>query len=267
MKIKAYAKINLTLDVLDKREDDYHEINSVMQQIDLYDELEFEKCNDIILQSQFKDDIILRTIMKVRELFQIEEGVTVFVKKNIPIAAGFGGGSADAAAALIALNELWGLNLKIEDLIKIGAEIGSDVPFCLIGKSCFVSGKGEIIERINLPEMNILIVNPGYEISTKEAYEELDGGGYDKKYSSLKLKKLKDFREISSSLHNDFINIQKEDVRGIIKEVIANGALNASITGKGPSVFGIFENKEKTELAYKNLKDKYKFVYLGKTIK
>lgn len=267
MKIKAYAKINLSLDVLGKREDGFHEINSVMGQIDLYDELSFEKSGDIIVQSQFKDDIILKTIMKVRELFQIDEGVTVFVKKNIPVSAGFGGGSADAAAALMALNELWGLNLKIEDLIKIGSEIGSDVPFCLIGGMCFVAGKGEIIKKIDLPEMNVLVVNPGHEISTKEAYEKLDKMNYEKRFSSLKLKGLRDVKEIAAGLHNDFIHIQKEDVKEIVKGFIEYGALNASITGKGPAVFGIFENKEKAEEAYSGLKNKYEFVYLCETVK
>lgn len=266
MKVRAYAKINLCLDVLGKRKDNFHEINSIMNQIDLHDELNFEECEDIIVQSQFKDDVILKTVLKLRELFQIEEGISIFVKKNIPVAAGFGGGSADAAAALIALNELWELNLKIEDLIKIGAEIGADVPFCLIGTSCFVSGKGEIVEKINIPEMDILVVSPLSEISTKWAYDELDKIKYEKRFSSLKLKNSKGVKEIATGLHNDFINIQKDDVREIIKEVIANGALNASITGKGPSVFGIFEDREKAEKAYENLKDKHKFVYLTKTI-
>lgn len=267
MRTKAYAKINLSLDVLGKRRDNFHEINSVMGQIDLCDELTFEKFEDIIVQSQFRDDIILRTIMKVRGLFCVDKGVTVFVKKNIPVSAGFGGGSADAAATLMALNDLWNLNLKIEDLVKIGSEIGSDVPFFLIVGCCFVSGKGEIVEKIDMPEMDILLVNPGYEIPTKEAYLELDKIGYEKKYSSLKMKGLRDVKDIAGGLYNDFIHIQKEDVKEIINKVIGYGALNASITGKGPAVFGIFENKEKAERAYENLKDKYKFVYLGKTIK
>jgi len=263
---KAYAKINLTLDILEKRADNYHEINSIMQQIDLYDELTFEKSEDIIVQSQFKDDIILKTILRLKDISQIKEGVTVYVKKNIPTAAGLASGSTDAATTLIALNQLWNLNLSPKDLIKIGAELGADIPFCLIGKSCFVSGKGEIVEKIALPEMNILLINPGYEISTKQAYEELDEKQYEKKSSSLKLKNLKDIKEIASNLYNDFIHIQKDDVKDIIKQLINNGALNASITGKGPTVFGIFENKEKAEQAYNNLKDKYKFVYLTKTI-
>lgn len=267
MQLKAYAKINLALDVLDKRKDDYHNLNSVMQQIDLYDEISFEKSKELILQSQFKDDIILKTVLKLKELFKVEEGVNVSVKKNIPVAAGLGGGSSNAAATLIALNELWELNLDIDELIKIGAEIGSDVPFFIKGKSCFVSGKGENVEKIDLPMLNIVLVNPGYAISTKEAYSELDKKEHEQKSLSLKLKNLKDVKEISANLHNDFIHIQKNEVKDIIKELVDNGALNASITGKGPTVFGIFENKEKAEKAYENLKGKYKFVYLTRTLK
>jgi 4-diphosphocytidyl-2-C-methyl-D-erythritol kinase len=266
MKVKAYAKINLSLDVLDKRKDNFHNINSVMQQIELYDELSFEKSPDVIVQSQFKDDIILRTIMKLKELKSIKEGVTVSVKKNIPVGGGFGGGSADCAATLNALDELWGLNLGIVELIKIGSDLGADVPFCIMGGSCFVSGKGESFEKMDIPAMDILIINPGYGISTKDAYMELDEKQYERKSSSLKLKNLDNVKKIAENLHNDFINIQKDDVKKIIDDVKANGALGASITGKGPSVFGIFENEEMAKKAYENLEDKYKFVWMGKTI-
>lgn len=266
MEIKAYAKINLALDILEKRKDSYHEINSVMQQIDLYDELTFKKSNDVIVQSQFKDDIILKTILKLQEIFQIEKGVTVLVKKNIPVAAGLGGGSSNAAATLKALNELWELNLSLKDLMKIGAEIGSDIPFFLTGNSCFVHGRGEITERITIPEINLVLISPGYGVSTRDAYLELDRMKYSKTFSSLKLKNAKNTKEIAANLHNDFIHIQKDEVKQFIQELKNHGALNASITGKGPSVFGIFEDEEKAENAYNSLKGKYPFVYLAKTI-
>jgi len=265
--MKAYAKINLALDVLEKRGENYHEINSVMVQIELCDELSFEKSDDVIVKSEFKDDIILKTIMKVKELFGIKNGVTVSVKKNIPVGGGFGGGSADAAVTLKALNELWGLNLGFEELIKIGAEIGADVPFCIVGGGCFVSGKGEMVEKISISPVDVLVINPGYGISTKEAYDRLDGMEHENRFSSLKLKNSKSVNEIASCLHNDFIHIQKDDVKSIIKEVLSKGAIGASITGKGPSVFGIFEDSDKALAAYEELKDKYKFVWVGKTIK
>jgi len=266
MNLKAYAKINLSLDILEKREDNYHEINSVMQQINFYDELTFEKSDKIEVNTQFEDDIILKTINKVKQLFNIEQGIKVDIKKNIPTAAGLAGGSSDAATTLTALNELWNLKLKREDMIKIGADLGSDIPFCIAGGSCFVSGKGEIIERIKLPELNLLIINPGYEISTKQAYEDLDKTEYQKTFSSLKLKSSKNITDITNNLHNDFINIQKQDVKQLIKELKDLGALNASITGKGPTVFAIFNTQEKTKEAYMNLKGKHKFACLCKTI-
>ena len=266
MQLKSYAKLNLALDVLGRRSDNFHEINSVMQQIDLYDELTFETSEEIIVQSQFKDEIILKTIMKVKELFNIGQGIKVLTNKHIPAAAGLAGGSSDAAATLIALNKLWNLNLNQENLIKIAADIGSDVPFFIGGKSCFVSGRGEIIEKINLPEMHIVLINPGYGISTKQAYEELDKTIHEKKFSSLKLKNSENIKEIAENLHNDFINLQKPEIKTIIRELIKNGALNASITGKGPTVFGIFETKEKAQQAYNNLKYKYNWVFLTKTI-
>ncbi|MBU0628273.1 MAG: 4-(cytidine 5'-diphospho)-2-C-methyl-D-erythritol kinase [Nanoarchaeota archaeon] len=284
MQLKSYAKINLSLDVLGKREDSFHEINSVMQKIDLYDELSFEKSKEVIVNSQFKDDIILKAINKVKELFQIEEGITVSLKKNIPVAAGLAGGSSDAATTLIALNELWNLNLTADSLIKIAADIGSDIPFFLSGNTCFVAGRGEIVQPITLPEMNLILVNPGYELSTKQAYSDLDNKHHKTAFSSLKLlsnsknlkglgnsknfqsKNSKNTKEIAQNLHNDFIHIQKDGVNQIINKLIENGALNASITGKGPTVFGIFETQEKAQEAYKNLKDKYPFVHLTKTI-
>ena len=185
MQLKSYAKINLSLDVLGKREDSFHEINSVMQKIDLYDELSFENSKETIVKSQFKEDIILKAINEVKEIFQIEEGITVSLKKNIPVAAGLGGGSSDAAATLIALNELWGLNLTPKTFIKIASEIGSDIPFFLAGNTCFVAGRGDIVQPITFPEMNIILINPGYELSTKQAYSDLDDKHRKTTFSSL----------------------------------------------------------------------------------
>ena len=115
--------------------------------------------------------------------------------------------------------------------------------------------------------MNLVLVNPGYELSTKKAYAELDKKNHGNKKASLKLKNSRNIKEIASNLHNDFISIQKDDVKEIINELKDLGALNASITGKGPTAFGIFENKEKATNAYKKLKDKYSWVYQTKTIK
>lgn len=264
--MKAYAKINLSLDVLYKRADNFHDIESVMQQIGLYDELEFEESDKLEVKSQFKDDIVKKAALKLKELFDIKKGIKIIIKKNIPVGAGLAGGSADAAAALLALNKLWGLNLDMDGLMDIGIELGADIPFCLVGNCCFVSGIGENIKKIDGTEIDIVLVNPGYEISTKDAYNELDKKEHGKKQASLKLKNAKTTKEIAEALHNDFMAVQKDDVKQIIKEIIALGALNASITGKGPTVFGIFETQEKAKQAYEELKGKYQFVYQTKTM-
>ena len=265
MQVNAYAKLNLSLDILEK-EDNFHNLTSVMQKIDLHDTLRFEPSDDIIIQSQFKDEIILTTIEKVQTLYGLDQGIEVHVEKNIPVAAGLGGGSSDAAATLIALNQLWNLNMSKEQLIKIGAALGSDVPFFLAGNSCLVEGKGEKVKEIALPPLNLLLVSPGYKLSTKEAYQELDKVTYKKRFSSNKMKESKTVAEVASILHNDFIHIQKNDVKEIIHELKTLGAMNASITGKGPTVFGIFEDEENAQAAFEKIKNKYEFIYITKSI-
>lgn len=269
MRAKAYAKINLCLDVFSKKEE-LHELNSVMAKINLYDEIVFDKNKDVMVNTPFKDDIVIKAVEKLMFLFNIEEGVRIEVLKSIPTEAGLAGGSSDAATALLALNDLWKLNLAREDLSEIGTELGSDVAFFLGGNTCFVSGVGDKVKSLGGVEMNIVLVKPDYSISTRDAYDELDNKKFECKKTSLKLKEAlsrRDIKEISSLLHNDFIYIQKEDVLNLIKEMKELGAMNASITGKGPTVFGIFENEDKAKEVYEKLKGKYKFAYLGKTIK
>lgn len=268
MKLDAYAKLNLSLDILGKRKDNFHNLNSIMQQIGLHDELTFEDSDKVTLKSgiKFKDDIVLKTIRKIKRLFEIDKGVKVTLKKNIPVGVGLGSGSTDAATTLIALNELWGLDLSLKDMLNIGAEIGSDVPFCLVGGRCFVSGKGEKIDKVASSQIDVLLVDPGYQILTKDAYRRLDKIRFKKTPSSLKLKNKKSLKDIAANIHDDFIHIQKDDVKQIIKELVSKGALNASITGKGPAVFGLFEDKKKASKAFYELKDNYSFVYQTKTI-
>ena len=264
--MKAYAKINLSLDILNKRKDGFHNLNSVMRQIDLSDELEFSELDEVIVESPIKEDIVLKTALKLKQLFSVKKGIKIKIKKNIPISSGLGGGSSDAALTLLVLNKLWDLGLKTDYLVKIAADLGADIPFFLYNKCSFVSGTGDEVVPMQGTEMNILLINPGYAISTKEAYNQLDKKEHGKKKNSLKLKNKKEIKEIASLLHNDFIAIQKQDVLDIIDEIKKNGALNASITGKGPTVFGIFKNRKKAQQAYEALKNQYPFVYLTRTL-
>ncbi len=261
--MRAYAKLNLTLDVLNKRKDNFHNINSIMQQVNLYDELLFEKSKKIIVKSQFKDDLVKKAAEKLKELFCIEQGIKITVKKNIPTGAGLGGGSADAALTLLVLNKLWDINLHLRDLKDIALELGTDIPFFLEANCALISGKGDKIEKLNGKEYLIVLINSGYELSSKDAYKKLSKTKYKKTKSTLKFRKTKNLKH----LHNDFINIQSQDVLEIIEELKQLKATAASITGKGPTVFGIFKNIKEAKKAYNKFKDKYAFVKLTKTLK
>ncbi len=274
MNLRAYAKINLTLDIIGKRTDNYHNIESLMQQIDLYDNINLElikgnriiiKCNDKKLENE--NNLAYKSAFLIKETFNIEFGIKIRISKNIPISSGLGGGSSDAAQVLKGLNQLLKLNLSNRDLIKLGEEIGSDVPFQIVGGCCLVSGKGEIVERIyNIPQFFVIIINPGFEIKTSEAYSDINLNEVGKKNATRKI--IKQFNP--ELLHNDFedsILRKYPDIKKIKDMLIKNKALNALLCGSGASVFGIFDDETKAKKAYKNTKELFPFVYLGKTIK
>src|SRR5690554_1690290 len=176
---KAYAKINLGLEVLNKREDSYHDLAMIMTSISLSDELYFEEIdqNKIIIDCEKMSHIVLESNLiyiaakLIKERFEINKGVKIRVVKNIPEKAGLGGGSADAAATLRGLNTLWNLGQSLDDLAKLAIEIGSDVPFCIYNKTAKVTGRGENIEFIDdVPYLNLLLVFPHFKASTKDVF-------------------------------------------------------------------------------------------------
>jgi len=179
IKLRAYAKLNLSLKIIGKRSDGYHDIDSIMQSISLHDEVDIN-----IIESGIKihcsiPGIENNTAQKAAGLLlaeaKIKTGVNIQIKKNIPISAGLGGGSADAAATLIGLNKLFDLNLHKDILLEIGAKIGSDVPFCLVGGTAKCRGKGEIVEKINPQTGSVfMLVIPKIEVSTKAVYDKYD---------------------------------------------------------------------------------------------
>ena len=163
---RAYAKLNLTLEVIRKRDDGYHDLASIMQTVDLYDELEFSEseeiefnCSDGALSSD--DNLVVKAANALRETAEVQQGVKITLTKHIPVAAGLGGGSADAAATLRGLNRLWGLALNEQQLIDMANRVGSDVPFLVSGGTAMVSGRGETLERLPAPEIaRLVIVSP-----------------------------------------------------------------------------------------------------------
>jgi 4-diphosphocytidyl-2-C-methyl-D-erythritol kinase len=182
IKLRAYAKLNLSLKVIGKRPDGYHDIDSVMQSISLHDEIDIKAGDAGIKVKCSIPGIEDNTAQKAAELLlaetKINSGVNIYIKKNIPLSSGLGGGSADAAATLIGLNRLFGLNLHRDKLRELGAKIGSDVPFCLIGGTANCTGRGEVVERTN-PQTGsaFMLVIPKIEVLTKLVYDRYDESG------------------------------------------------------------------------------------------
>jgi len=258
LKLKAYAKINLALDVLSKREDGYHEIRTIMQTVDLYDIINIEKIEE--------DNIIVTTSSEniptdnknhayiaaslVKERFGVKEGVKIHIQKNIPISAGLAGGSTDAAAVLRGLNKLFGLNLSQNELIELGREIGADVPFCLVGGTALCEGIGEKVTKLkSAPKMNILIAKPEVYVSTQAVYEALDLSKVKKRPNTdamIVAIEEGNIREIAKNLCNvlETVTVNQYPVINRVKDIMRNhNALGTVMTGSGPAVFGIFANK------------------------
>ena len=179
IKEKAYAKINLFLNVVKKRFDGYHDLEMVMAAIDLFDVLTFKNnptgeisiSSDLDITKDFKDNIIYKIAEFLKAEFDIKQGVIIEIHKVIPIAAGLGGGSADAAATFRGLNKLWKLNLSLDEMARLGADFGADIPFCIYNKLCIARGKGEeLVFLKHKLKTHILLVNPRVKISTKDVF-------------------------------------------------------------------------------------------------
>ena len=183
LELKAYGKINLTLEVLGLREDGFHEIKSIMQTIDIFDVLYFEKIpeNTIKLAGNSQEipyddsNLIVKAARLLKDRYQIKEGVSIYLEKRIPVEAGLAGGSSDCAATLKGLNQLWDLKLSTEKLMELGGILGSDIPYTILGGTALVEGRGEKVLKIkDISEREILVVKPDFGVSTKRVYEEVD---------------------------------------------------------------------------------------------
>ncbi len=278
IKLKSRAKINLSIDVLGKREDGYHLVEMIMQTIDLYDVIKIIELSsdDIILKSNSSDiplddnNIVYKAINLLKNKFNINKGIEIFIQKNIPIAAGMAGGSSNAAAVLVGLNKLWGLNLSELDLQKLGFKLGADVPFCISGKAVLAQGVGEELSFIKgLPkDISILICKPEIFVSTKDVYEGLDLNNIQNRPDNKKL--LEDLRQENiQSLAKNMVNVLESvtsihyrEIKEIEKVMMENGALGSMMSGSGPTVFGLYKNREDALKSEKELLKNYKQVYV-----
>lgn len=178
---KAYAKINLFLNVTERRGDGFHNLQTIMAPLELHDSLFFEECEDIIVTSNVyvtekqEDNLVYKIANYLKSEYSIEKGIKIHIEKRIPMGAGLAGGSADAAATLRGLNHLWQLGLQLDDLSKIGAKFGSDIPFCVYNKVALAESRGEELKFFdNHLDVNVLLVNPNIHISTKDVFQNLD---------------------------------------------------------------------------------------------
>ena len=283
MLVKSYAKINLYLKIGKRLKNNYHNIESLMLPIKLHDDISFEKIDDnsIIIESSNKgleneDNLSYRAALLLKNKFDINSGIKINITKNIPLAAGLGGGSSNAAATLIALNKLWKLKLNQKKLLNLAMEIGSDVPFFISGKSSIIIGIGNKIKPLKNKSLNVVLVNPGINISTAWAYKEFDKNKKKSKINNkaknikelVKSMRKKDIKKISENIHNDFSRIVEKKhkiINDIKSDLKKNGALSSMVSGSGPTVFGIFNSIYEARGAYYKIKDEYPFVFLTKT--
>lgn len=278
MQINAYAKINLGLDITGRRPDGYHELNTVMQTLDLHDVITLGAipevngsteegtiiltCSDPSLPVDERN-LANRAARLLFSEFSITDNLEIDIQKNIPVAAGLGGGSADAAAVLKGVNEYFGLELTDEELMERGAELGADIPFLIKGGTASARGIGEIIEPLGAPcGLSVIVAAPDIRVSTKDVYEEYDriklsGSHPDIEHLKAAIE-MEDSGCIPEFLGNvlEEVTIQDHPVIQDIKDIMMkNGAAGALMSGSGPSVFGLFVDDASIEKAYNSLEE------------
>ena len=282
IEIDSYSKINLTLNILAKRQDGYHDIETIMQSINLADRIFIKeekeeikiKCSHPLVPVD-SQSLTYRSAEKILRRYRITRGVKIEIDKKIPLASGMAGGSANSASILVGINKLFALNLSNKDLREIGEELGMDVPFCIQNGTALAYHKGEKVTPLSPinPPLWIIIINPGFEIPTKWAYNNLNLEWLKKEKNNTKgmLNALKEgeLPGIAKNLFNSFegLIIKKYPEIGKIKDrLIEEGALGALMSGSGPTVFGIAQNKEQALKIYEKLKSEYKSIWAVRTI-
>lgn len=274
---KAPAKINLVLDVLRKREDGYHEVEMVMTMVDLADRLAFEELqrDQIVLASQAgfipldEKNLAFQAARLLKQRYGVQKGVYMYLDKQIPVAAGLAGGSSDAAAALRGLNRLWGLNLGVSELEALGAELGSDVPFCVRGGTALATGRGERLESVDSPpQCWVVLAKPPINVSTADVYGRFRAneiGTHPSVPDMLGALREGSFERMCGSLGNVLEKVtlaHYPEVRQIKDVMTRLGADGVLMSGSGPTVFGLVSKESKLARIYNGLRGFCKEVYV-----
>ena len=277
---KAPAKINLGLDVLYRRQDGYHELEMVMSSVDLADHLFFEEITEdkIIVETNKaflpvdERNNVYQAALLLKNKYNIKTDVKIFVKKNIPVAAGLGGGSTDCAAALRGINQLWNLGCSLEELAEIGLEVGTDVPYCVYGSTAFVGGKGEEIQVLpSMPQCWVVLVKPRMSVSTRTVFREVDTQAIQHQdiHGLAEAIREQDYQQMIKKMGNSLEDItgKRHPVIHQIKErMIKYGADAALMSGSGPTVFALCQHYSRAQRVYNGLKGFCEEVYLVRTL-
>ncbi|WP_240421497.1 4-(cytidine 5'-diphospho)-2-C-methyl-D-erythritol kinase [Paenibacillus periandrae] len=273
---KAPAKINLLLDVLRKREDGYHEVEMIMTMVDLSDRIEMQELlrDTIIISSQAgyipldEKNLAFQAARLIKDRYDVKQGVYIHLDKKIPVAAGLAGGSSDAAATLRGLNRLWKLNIPAEEMQVLGAELGSDVPFCVTGGTAIARGRGEKLEPIEAPpQCWVVLAKPPINVSTSEIYGKLRANQIANHPSAsdvLEAIRLKRFDLLCERLGNVLEEVTLDlypEVRQLKECMVRLGADGVLMSGSGPTVFGLVSREAKVARIYNGLRGFCKDVY------
>lgn len=271
IRLRAMAKINLGLDVVKRREDGYHEVRMIMQTIKMYDKITIKKREDSEIKVKTnlyylptdENNLVYKAAKLILEKYEVEQGVEITLEKFIPVAAGMAGGSSDAAAVLYGINKMFKLRATKNDLMELGVKIGADVPYCIMRGTALAEGIGEKLTPLKaVPKTTILIAKPSFGVSTKFVYENLvldENTPHPDIDGIIDSINEGDIYSLSDRIGNVLETVtakeypQIEEIKNIMRQ---NGALNALMSGSGPTVFGIFDNKEDANRCKQLLKGK-----------
>lgn len=271
LELKAYGKINLGLDVIRKRPDGYHDLDMVMQMVDVYDDViltqiegtEIVVRTDTAVLSNGTDNLAYMAARMLMDEFGITQGLEITIRKRIPIAGGMAGGSSDCAATLTGVNQMFDLGLGKEELMERGVRLGADVPYCILGGTAIARGIGEILTPLPTPpKCHVIIAKPPVSVSTAFVYGNIKPDKIEKRpdiEAMVSAIKAQNLYKLAESLYNvmEDITVPKYPIIQEIKTVmLENGALNSIMSGSGPTVFGLYDDIEKAEQTVELLKTK-----------
>ena len=280
MRIKAYAKVNISLDIVGKREDGYHLLEMIMQAIDLYDEIKIEKqryginlkCNKPYVPTDERN-LAYKAAKLFMDKYNINSGVNINIKKNIPVCAGLAGGSTDGAAVLKLMNKLFEVGATDEELMELGLQLGADVPYCIKGGTALCKGIGEeVTELSSFKNKIIVLVKPPFGVSTKTVYQDFDLNKVRSHPNTKLLMKAieeDDLNLVANNMKNllENVTLRKHKILINIKEEMRSfGALGVMMSGSGPTVFAFYDDMLKAQKCFEKMKTKYNDVFITRTI-